>query len=234
MAPLKVIGAGFGRTGTLSMMVALDMLGFGPCYHMKRVRPEHMQKFIDAFDGKKVDWDEIFKDFNSCVDWPTTSFYKELMAKYPDAKVVLTVRDSPEKWHESAMSTIFKYPFEPLVKIVAFFTFGRNFLKMINKLIMDGTFHGQARNKEKAVAVYKQHIEEVKRVVPAERLLVFNVKEGWEPLCKFLGVPVPSEPFPRVNDREEFASRVEKQRNVGVMIFTTLITVAAVLWRYYN
>ncbi|KAL1923999.1 uncharacterized protein VTP21DRAFT_7034 [Calcarisporiella thermophila] len=99
MAPLQVIGAGFGRTGTLSLMTALDELGFGPCYHMTHaMERSHYRAFIDAFDGKDVNWDKVFADFSSTVDWPAATFYRQLMAKYPDAKVILTVRDSSEIW----------------------------------------------------------------------------------------------------------------------------------------
>ncbi|KAL1924000.1 uncharacterized protein VTP21DRAFT_7035 [Calcarisporiella thermophila] len=227
MAPLKVIGAG---TGTLSLMVALDMLGFGPCYHMNRISREHIRKFLNAADGMEIDWDELFKDFNSCVDWPTVAFYKELMIKYPHAKVILTVRDSPEKWYESARSTIFNVPLTTVANLAIWLRFGSNFPKMIIKIVLEGTFNWHFKDKERSIAVYNQHIEEVKRVVPEERLLIFNVKEGWVPLCKFLDVPVPKEAFPRVNDRDAFRARI---RRAEVGMFLIILTSLYTLYCFY-
>ncbi|KAL1917966.1 uncharacterized protein VTP21DRAFT_3232 [Calcarisporiella thermophila] len=177
MAPLKVIGAGFGRTGTLSLMVALDQLGFGPCYHMFRLQKDHIQKFIDAADGKEVDWDEVFKDFNSCVDWPTTAFYRELLEKYPNAKIVLTIRDTPEEWYESARDTIFSPTFsEDWLRWLSLYFLYTNTLrqKMARKVIAIRTFHGGVRDKNWAIEVYNKRIQEVKHMVPPDRLLIFN------------------------------------------------------------
>ena len=105
---LDVIGAGFGRTGTMSLKVALEELGFGPCYHMSEVfaHPEHVELWRAAAQGKEVDWEQIFGGYRATVDWPACSFYGELMEKYPDAKVILTVRD-PQRWYESAYNTIY-------------------------------------------------------------------------------------------------------------------------------
>lgn len=212
---IKIIGAGFGRTGTLSIKAALEELGFGPCYHMQEVigHPDHVALWHAAATGKAVDWKEIFQGYQATVDWPACTFYKELMETYPDAKVLLTVRD-PEKWYESAQSTI--YPplnrkpflyFKFLLKLL----FPKMFppLRMVNALIWDGTFQGRFTDKGHAIEVFNQHIEEVKKCVPPERLLIYNVKEGWEPLCTFFGVEVPQDkPFPHLNDRARYDSAI--------------------------
>ncbi|WP_165423432.1 sulfotransferase family protein [Ktedonosporobacter rubrisoli] len=220
---LKVIGAGFGRTGTYSLKVALELLGFGPCYHMREVfqHPEHVKLWNEAIAGRDVAWNAIFGTYRACVDWPGCTFYKELMQAYPEAKVLLTVRD-PEKWYESAYQTIYQVttttrsPFMSFSLFAArlFFVRMRRTIRMIDALIWNGTFGGNFLDKELALEIFAEHNEEVKRSVPAERLLIYNVKEGWEPLCAFLGVPVPSTPFPHVNDRENFiANRARRWKS---------------------
>ena len=202
---LKVIGTGFGRTGTASLKDALDMIGFGPCYHMREVfeNADHIPYWQAAVDGTLPDWEPIMGNYASSCDWPACSFYETLMQANPDAKVLHTVRD-PEKWYESALATI--YPLSSRLQNdadpvrVAHFRF-------VNQLIWQGHFKGRFEDKSYAIEVFQQHTAAVKRIVPAEKLLVFDVKEGWGPLCAFLDVPVPSQSFPRVNDREAFLSR---------------------------
>ena len=202
---IKVIGTGFGRTGTASLKDALEIIGFGPCYHMREVfeHADHIPYWQAAVDGTLLSWDPIMGNYASSCDWPACSFYKSLMQANPDAKVLHTVRD-PEKWYESALATIYPLSSDPAALAdpvrAAHFHF-------VNQLIWDGHFKGRFADKAFAVEVFNQHTETVKRTVPAEKLLVFNVQEGWEPLCAFLGTPVPSDPFPRVNDRESFLSR---------------------------
>lgn len=209
---LKVIGAGFGRTGTASLKRALEELGFSRCYHMQEVfpNPQHIPLWQAAADGQPVDWDQLFEGYQATVDWPGATFYKELMAKYPDAKVVLSVRD-PDAWYQSTTDTIFKmsrmgYP----MKLVPLFVPRlRRFIRMATTLIWKNTFHDRFADKAYAVSVFNAHIAEVKRLVPADKLLVYEVKQGWRPLCAFLEVPVPEGPFPRLNDSAAF------NRNAG-------------------
>ena len=220
---IKIIGAGFGRTGTLSLKAALEELGFGPCYHMTEVfrSPKDCLYWEAATRGEVVDWLKLLAGYSATVDWPGCSFYTELMQVYPDAKVVLSVRD-PEKWYESVTSTIyqisrrFSHPATPLSTLMGrLFSRGRmDVARMINELIWQKTFAGKFEDKEYAIAVFNQHIEEVKRHVPAEKLLVYNVKEGWQPLCAFLDVDAPTDkPFPHLNDRENFPGNVAKRKN---------------------
>ena len=212
---LKVIGAGFGRTGTLSTKAALETLDFGPCYHMTEVfnNPTASALWEVATRGEPVNWNEIFAGYQATVDWPGCAFYADLMQVYPNAKVLLNVRD-PEKWYESVSSTIYQTSrgtsrsllallFSQV--IVRLIPNARHIRGMIQALIWEKTFGGRFQDKDYAIAVFEQHIEEVKQRVPPEKLLVYDVKQGWEPLCAFLGVEVPKDTaFPHLNDRANF------------------------------
>lgn len=203
---LRVIGAGFGRTGTYSLKVALERIGFGPAYHMAEVfeHPAHIPLWQAVGDGATPNWDRIFNGYASAVDWPASAFYRELMDAYPQARVILTVRD-PERWYESGMNTIFPTPSsDPEGEISPEMQAHR---EMVRTIVWDGTFNGQVLDRNYAMDVFVRHNREVRDSVPDGRLLVFDVKEGWEPLCAFLDVPVPDEPFPRLNDTADFNAR---------------------------
>ncbi len=197
---LKVIGAGVGRTGTYSMKLALNRLGFGPCHHMEEVAsrlPVQLPLWQAAVAGRP-DWPTIYRGYESAVDWPTARFFRELNATYPDAKFILSHRD-PRKWAESFSETIYTL----ISKADQAPEHLRDWLAMARAVIeqTDIPFGTDIAGLEAAFAT---HAEAVKAEVPAERLLVHDVKEGWGPLCVFLDVPVPDEPFPRSNDRSEF------------------------------
>lgn len=195
---LKVIGAGFGRTGTLSLKVALEQLGFNKCHHMIEVfRDKQQQQFWhDAAFGKAMNWDDVFKGFSASVDFPSCAYYAQLMAHFPDAKVVLSLRD-PDSWFASASNTIFNSMDNAP---------DQNSLQsqMTRKLILENTFGGKHRDAEHAKSVFNAHNEAVQRIVPKNRLLVFEAKMGWAPLCQFLGVAVPETDYPRTNSTDEF------------------------------
>jgi hypothetical protein len=203
---LAVIGAGFGRTGTLSLKGALEQLGFGPCYHMTEVfaHPEHVPRWRDAAEGRPVDWDAVFAGYRATVDWPACAFWRALVARWPDAKVILTVRD-PARWYESVSKTIavaMQRELPPEAPESA-----RAHMAMVRRLVLEATFDGRFEDRGHALAVYEAHNEAVRRALPGERLLVYEVSEGWEPLCRFLGRPVPEAPFPKVNSTDEFRAR---------------------------
>ena len=204
---LKLIGAGFGRTGTLSLKGALEELGFGKCYHMRETFANAGDAAIwqAAAEGKPVDWDALLEDYQATVDWPGCTFYRTLMERYPDAKVLLNVRD-PEAWYKSASDTIYRAsrPRFPRSLVPFFVPPLRRLIRVTEAVIWQKTFNNRFEDKAYALKVFNDHVEEVKRVVPAERLLVYEVKEGWNPLCAFLGVPVPDKPFPRLNDSASF------------------------------
>ncbi len=211
---LKVIGAGFGRTGTASLKAALEILEFNRCYHMFEFmeHPEHAAYWDAASRGRPVDWDGLFGGYQATVDWPGCTFYRELMAAYPDAKVVLSVRD-PERWFESASKTIFTAPRGGPKMLFQLLTTPRMWrsVAVVRRILQQGTFGGKERDKAHTIGVFNAHNEEVERTVPPERLLVFEVEQGWGPLCEFLGVPVPDVPFPHVNDADAFVENLQKR-----------------------
>jgi hypothetical protein len=200
---IKVIGAGFGRTGTTSIKAALEELGFGKCYHMIEVltHPAHVRVWSDALAGQPVDWQTFLAHYGAIVDWPGCTFYQALMAVYPEAKVLLTVRD-PEAWYESTRKTIYQLPRSPVMRALRLFVpHFRRFFRMNEQFIWQGTFGGKFEDRQQAMAIFQTHIEAVKQAIPADRLLVYDVRDGWRPLCTFLDVPVPQgKPFPRLND----------------------------------
>lgn len=202
---LQVIGAGFGRTGTLSLKMALEQLGFSPTYHMIEVfeHPEHMDLWLAAHRGDRTVWGRLFAGYAAAVDWPVCDFWEPLLEVHPDARVILTHRD-PERWYASVMNTIYpatmtpEAPGDPVLE---------RHRSMVRTLIWDGTFGGRAHEKAHAIAVYEAHNRRVRETVPPERLLDFGVAQGWGPLCAFLERPVPETPFPRVNSTEDFIGR---------------------------
>lgn len=202
---LDVVGAGFGRTGTLSLKHALETLGFDRCYHMLEVRkhPEHQAMWSAAQRGDAVDWDALFEGYRAAVDWPACNSWRTLSEHYPDAKVLLSTRD-PERWYESVRNTI--YP-SSTANLHSDDEAERSRSEWVTEIIWDGVFDGRLEDRGYAIEIYNAHIEEVSASVAAERLLVFEASQGWEPLCEFLGRPVPAEPFPRVNTSEEFRER---------------------------
>jgi hypothetical protein len=198
---LKLIGAGFGRTGTTSVKAALEKLGFGPCYHMLEVmpHPERVAQWAALARGAEPDWDAIFAGYQSCVDWPACSYWRKIASHFPEAKVLLTVRDS-QKWFDSTQGTIFSK--EHMDRFLA--PGADPDLKAMVERLFVTTFEGRGNEREHAIRVFEQHNEDVIRSLPRYRLLCFNAAEGWAPLCRFLSVPVPDEPFPFLNSGEQW------------------------------
>jgi hypothetical protein len=197
---LSVIGAGVGRTGTNSLRLALNQLGLGPCYHMTELAqsfPVSVPLWLSALEGR-ADWEAIYKGYASAVDWPTAGFYRELHAAYPSAKFILTVRN-PESWAESFSETIYK---QLTLADQAPAVFKPWFDMAIGVVRKSGFPFGlDVAGLQKA---FVANTDAVKAAIPVDQLLVYEIKDGWEPLCAFLGKPVPAEPFPRTNNREDF------------------------------
>ena len=208
---LKVIGAGLPRTATWSQKLALEQLGLGPCYHMSEALqfPDHWPLWVRAAQGEGIDWEQIFGGWGSTTDAPGCKTYKALADFYPEAKVVLSVRD-PEKWFASTQNTVLGGD------VVGFHT-ARGSLGMVEAVGWgsDPRLHDKAFMMDR----FHSHIEDVKRNIPAERLLVYQVSDGWAPLCDFLGLEVPDAPFPQVNSTEDFremiASRAADGRGIA-------------------
>jgi hypothetical protein len=195
---LSVIGPGFGRTGTMSFKNALETLGFGPCYHMSEVyESDHVDEWIAAIDGSPPEWNTFLSAYNSVVDWPACAFWKSIYAANPSAKIVLTRRD-PASWFDSMEKTIFQ-----ALRAQSDDQQLMRWRVSTRKLIFDETFHNDF-SRANCTSVLRAHENDVIASVSQEQLLVFDVADGWEPLCAFLCVPVPEEPFPRVNTTAEF------------------------------
>jgi hypothetical protein len=192
--PLSVIGAGFGRTGTMSMKAALELLGFGPCHHMLEVNENPVQREIwrAIAAGGKADWEVAFSGYQSCADWPAAFYWREVSAYYPQAKIILTTRSS-ESWYESVSKTIF-----PSVRS------SEDVDSIGVKLIGQQIFGGKLEDKHHAIAIYEKNIADVKAAFGSDRLLIYAVGDGWEPLCRFLDSPIPDAPYPRSNSSREF------------------------------
>lgn len=210
---MKLIGAGVARTATTTQMVALEMLGIGRCYHMRDMMSD-LERSVPLWEAARdgeADWAAIFDGYTTTVDWPSAFFYRELMEQYPDAKVLLSVRDG-KSWEASMRETVYamfygdsvmahvvraRYHVDPLwrryVDVVASISFEQY-----------GPYAGNHHDRETLIAAMERWNDQVKDHVPADRLVVWQPADGWEPICEALGVPVPEQPLPHVNDTQGF------------------------------
>lgn len=207
---LEVFGAGVGRTGTHSLKKALEQLGFGPCHHMLHMLedPDSIPYWERAATGESMDWQKVYAGFRSSVDWPGARYWQEITETFPEAKVILTLRD-PDSWYESARNSIYKAAHAPAPPNA-----GEVYNRVVDvglNTVWRGIFDGRFIDKEWAQRLFLQHNDAVIRGVSKDRLLIFEVSQGWEPLCEFLGVPVPDTPFPRSNDRAQFSNMVKER-----------------------
>lgn len=205
---LKVIGAGLGRTGTMSLKLALEHLGFGPCYHMAEIMTHARQRLPLWMDvvGGKPDWDAIFNGFAATVDYPTCTYWRELAEFYPDAKVILSDRDAGS-WYDSVRQTIMSP-----ANVAGFLNSPvREF--MLGAVM--GEFVDHLDDRDWMIGYFNRWRDSVIAGLPAERLLVHRSAEGWEPICAFLGVPVPGEAYPRVNSKDDVMEVAQKPNSDG-------------------
>jgi Sulfotransferase domain len=213
---MQVIGAGLPRTGTLTQKLALEQLGLGPCYHWVNLIADldEVELWHRAYDGEDL-WGQIFADYRGTVDWPGGFFHRELAEAFPEAKVVLSVRD-PEAWERSYRETIWEMCFgDSLMRHLCsarreIDPRWRRYLVLVDRLLWDerSPFAAGHDRPEQLIEQMIAYNDAVKRSIDPERLLVWEVGEGWEPLCEFLGVPVPDGPLPHENERETFRTRV--------------------------
>ena len=209
---LAIIGSGFGRTGTMSVKRALEEIGYGPCHHMEEVfaHPEQVAHWQAIAAGRPVKWDEVFAGYNSQVDWPGAQVWRETAAAYPKAKVIHTMRPE-EVWWGSFSTTIGKLMDE--YRNMPLPLHGRDMMDAWMVFAGMKTFGGRHADKDAAIAAYRRRAEEVRAAIAPERLLVFDVADGWEPLCRFLGHKVPKTPFPNTNSNEDFWKLVKGEAN---------------------
>ena len=207
---VQVIGAGMGRTSTLSLKTALETLGLAPCHHMLEMRnvPHTADGWRRAALGEDVDFAALLEGYKASCDWPSAAFWKPLSKRFPKAKVILTERPA-EKWWASISQTIFVSLTSPREEVPPDRRAQRN---MAEEVILRHTFGGRVDDKEHVLNVYRAHNAAVKATTPPERLLVFDGADGWEPLCAFLGLPIPTEPYPNTNSTAEFQARFHERR----------------------
>lgn len=203
---LEIVGAGFGRTGTKSLKYALETLGFGHCHHMDEIgaNPKLLPDWISAASGSVMNWEKVFTGYRSTVDWPGARYWNTIANYFPNSKVILTTRN-PILWHASILETIaasfrnrdtIKNQTRKAVIAMAYETVGQQI------------FDGKIDNPKFAIDIFNNHIRKVRSTIPADRLLVFDVIDGWEPLCSFLNVPKPEILFPHKNISADFAQRL--------------------------
>ena len=224
---LRVIGVGLPRTGTSSLKEALEILGFGPCHHMTDCfeKPERTIEFNRAYNGEKIDFHELMQGYGSTVDTPTVDFYKEIHQAYPQAKLILSVRDSGEKWFESFQNTIGS---ALMSEIYHFATYLMRSLRLQRTLGRNGLRKWTREYGSLGPSLHDQHNQRVISENKSSDLLVFNVKEGWEPLCRFLDVTVPQDiPFPNVNDTQQFKEYVRSAKTLGLCVWAGVGVIAA-------
>lgn len=201
---LKIIGAGFGRTGTYSLKAALERLGLGPCHHMSEVigDPVQVRLWTDAANGRP-DFVRIFDGFQSAVDFPVAAYWQDVLAANPGAKVILSDRD-PEDWYGSFSQTIL-----PLILDKASWPEERRaWFEMIEKVIVGKALGGRT-DRDGILEAYRANTAAVRELEAEGRALVFRAQDGWPPLCRFLGVGMPDETYPKSNPRAEFFAAVK-------------------------
>jgi hypothetical protein len=203
---LKIVGAGLGRTGTTSLKVALEQLTGGRCYHMFEVfeNPDSIPMWHEAARGEDADWDELFAGYDTAVDWPAAAFWPEISAAEPDAFVLLSSRATAQAWWDSMDRTIIPTLTMDLPPEAEGMLAHR---AMVTELF-ERRFTPAWREPEAAMAAYDRHNERVREEAAPERLIDWQPGDGWEPICSRLGLPVPSEPFPHVNDSAEFQANM--------------------------
>ena len=214
---IKVVGLGLGRTGTLSLKQALEQLGFGPCYHMDTLlrQPDVVGCWSELDRTGTTDWNTLFGRFGSAVDFPTIAYHPAILKQYPEAKCILTVRDE-EDWYRSARATILQA--EPSLREKIFLSlklpFSRRHRRLLEVFQLTGKFWDLGEDKDEAIGFLRGWNEGIRASIPPERLLVYDVRDGWAPLCNFLGVPLPDRPFPRSNDKADFRTKYRELMGV--------------------
>ncbi|RDW92234.1 hypothetical protein BP5796_01628 [Coleophoma crateriformis] len=240
--PMKVLILGLGRTGTSSLREAMRQLGYEDTYHMMSCSIENPPDALlwrDAFAAKfdngpaftRKDWDQLLGHCMAVCDWPAVAFAEELIEAYPEAKVILTTRDV-DSWHASTMKTVYWRVMDPELRWLQYFSWAAGLYYPMLKKFFDEFFKGDFPNQGKRIFV--EHYDHVRSLVPKDRLLEFSIKDGWDPLCNFLEVPVPSEKFPHVNDNNDFIARSQRRnrnqmKNVAFR-YACILVLALATW----
>lgn len=216
---IKIIGAGLGRTGTMSLKLALEALGYNRCYHMSELLndPSRLKYWKEFQKSGKTSYDDLFDGYMAAVDYPAAALYKDLYRQIPGCKVILTVRD-PEEWYESVKRTIYSVSpksFKEIASLIYRAMTNKNVrrvgpvFQLNDRLIWKKQFQGKFKDKAFAMDRFHQWNEEVINTIPEEDLLVMKISDGWEPLCAFLNKEVPKIEFPLSNKRQDFKQKVD-------------------------
>ncbi|OZJ04037.1 hypothetical protein BZG36_03571 [Bifiguratus adelaidae] len=217
---IQVFCTGYCRTGTKSIKEALETLGY-PCFHMTEIVSgcRDAKIWMDAADGKEVDWDAYFEGYEAVCDWPAVTFNKELIDHYPNAKIIHSVRDG-ESWYQSARNTIWDVSTMKCSFPMSLFTpKGFRQMQQLAAMLWKRDFDDRLTDKEHTIRMMEKHTQGVLDYKGKDNVLVFRVQDGWEPLCAFLGVPVPNGPFPHINDSKSFRAYIDKMKRTNVVVY---------------
>jgi hypothetical protein len=214
---VRLINAGLGRTGTTSLKAALERLGYGPSYHMFDIigSEERLAQWEGIVcDGQPPDWKTVFDGYASAADGPSAVYYAQMLEAFPEAKVILTIRDG-EGWYQSTHDTLYQFALKSREAPPPAGSTQARLYRVVNTMVWEGLFHGRFADREYAIEVFRDHNQEVVNGIDPDDLLVYDVTQGWEPLCAFLGLDVPAEDFPRVNDTESMRQVIGKMSGAG-------------------
>jgi len=215
---LFVIGTGLSRTGTTTLRKVIEELGFGPCYNSTElfIRPRGIEFWEALEKGQEVDFESFFSDYNAIIGFPGYIFHQQLKDRYPSAKIILSYRD-PDEWYEDISTTVFESASSHVNKAYAnevrsFDPYLADCIERIHalqlRMLEENYFEGRFSDQELSVKRYVEWNESIKEIYPEDELLVYQVTEGWEPVCEFLGVPVPEDKeFPHLNHPTSFHNR---------------------------
>lgn len=201
---MKLIGAAFPRTGTMSVKNALEILGVGNCYHMNEVflNPSHVATWNDTLMNRMPNWREFFLGYSVTLDVPACLFWKELSETFPEAKVLL-LRRNPSDWYESMKETVAEVVSDESDSPIS----------MIRKVFFERYLEGRFGDRDYAISRFEKYCEEVEEAIPLKRLLIYEVSDGWEPLCEFLNKSIPPDLFPMKNTRSQFRNSNKLMNN---------------------
>ncbi|HJO93729.1 MAG TPA: sulfotransferase [Victivallales bacterium] len=195
---IRLVGAALPRTGTVSIKTALKIIGFGNCYKMEELfqKPKDLPYWLSVFEGNDIPFSQLLNNYDAILDLPGCLVIDKLINYYPNAKVILTIRN-PEEWYNSIINTIYPTVYMPVHNNIPIFEF-------IRKYFFDEFLKNSIKDKDKVIKVCEDYYNKVRDIVPRKNLLEYNVTEGWKPLCEFLGYDIPQEVFPYKNTKKDF------------------------------
>ncbi|MEM8534846.1 MAG: sulfotransferase family protein [Chloroflexota bacterium] len=200
---MRVIGVGLGRTGTTSIQRALEHLGYHTYNFEAVMQHQHFDAWRDIVQEQTPDWDAIFGGYDASISWPACFFYQELHIAYPDAQFILTTRE-PERWAASVKRVL---PHMAKLQAFRFIPRVQAMVNLMNAMLIPkfGSFDPDT---SRLISLIEEHNRAVRSYIPSPKLLIYEVKDGWEPLCAFLDCPIPSTDFPYENQGDGFVKQM--------------------------